>query len=97
MRHKAFTVFLLTFFVFTASFTTYCYAEKLRIVEGLIENVTDDSVRVRGRDYSISGVPVRNASNEDLSKSSLRSGKRVELFFKNDKLTTILVHAEGVQ
>lgn len=54
---------------------------------------------VRGHSYNINGVPmpIKNASDETLSKAWLKTGKRVELFFKNDKLTTILVNECMVQ
>ncbi|MBE0425177.1 MAG: hypothetical protein IBX72_00830 [Nitrospirae bacterium] len=97
MRSKVLIVMFLSIFVFTGMFVSHSYAEKLRIVEGLIENVTDDSVRVRGRDYSIAGVSIKNASDATLTKAWLKTGKRVELFLRNNKLTTILVYEEMVQ
>jgi hypothetical protein len=85
--------------VFTLVFASFCFAEKVnvKVVEGIIEDVSDDSIKVREHNYNISGVPIKNASDETLSKAWLKTGKRVELFFKNNKITTILVYEEMVQ
>ncbi len=88
------TKFLVIFLIISTSF---CYAEKVKVIEGIIEDVGNNSIRVRGHSYNISDVPIKNASDETLSKAWLKTGKRVELFFKNNTLTTILVYEEMVQ
>ncbi len=88
------TKFLVIFLIISTSF---CYAEKVKVIEGIIEEVGSNSIRVRGHNYNISGVPIKNASDETLSRAWLKIGKRVELFFKNNKLITILVHENMVQ
>lgn len=95
MKNKNFTVISLIV-IFTLIFTQFCFAEKVKVVEGIIENVTDDSIEVRGHSYNISDVPIKNASDQTLSKAWLKTGKLVELFFKKNKLTTILVHDENM-
>lgn len=90
---KAFIIKFLVMFLITS---TFCYAEKVKVIEGIIEDVMENSIKVRGHSYNISDVPIKNASDETLSKASLRKGKLVELFFKEKKLITILVHEENV-
>ncbi len=91
---KAFIIkFLVMFLIISASF---CYAERVKVIEGIIEDVTDNSIKVQGNSYNISDVPIKNASDETLSKASLRKGKLVELFLKDKKLITILVHEENM-
>jgi hypothetical protein len=93
MKNKIFTVISLLI-TFTLVFASFCFAEKVkvRVVEGIIEQVTDDSIRVRGNYYNIAHVPLKNASGETLSKSYLNQGKKVEIFFCGNKMTSVLVH-----
>lgn len=77
---------------------SYCYAaEKVRVVEGLIQHVTADSIEVRNKYYNISGVPLKDASGKTLPKSYLSQGKKVEIFIKDNKITTILIHEYMVE
>jgi len=77
---------------------SYCYAaEKVRVVEGLIQHVTADSIEVRNKYYNISGVPLKDASGRNLTKAYLKPGKKVEIYFQGDKITTILIHEYMVE
>jgi len=70
---------------------------QVRTVEGIIQNVTNDSIMVRNKYYSISGVPLLNPSGENLKKSSLRNGTRVEIFFLEGRVTSILIYDDMLQ
>ncbi len=72
-------------------------AGELKIVEGLIQNITYDSIEVRGKYYNISGVPLKDASGRNLSKAYLKTGKKVEIFFKDDRITSILIYEYMVE
>lgn len=72
-------------------------AEKVRVVEGLIQNVTDDSIEVMGRYYNIANVPLVDASGRNVSKHRLAKGKKVEIFFKGNKITSVLIHEYMVE
>lgn len=90
MKTKGFTMILLLvcFFVLVS----FCYAAKVRVVEGLIENVIGDSIEVRGEYYNLSGVPLTNSSGENVRKDMLKVGKKVEIFFKDDLITRVVIH-----
>lgn len=90
---KVFIVLLVYVFISVS----YCYADKVRVVEGQIENVTDDSIKVRGEYYNISGVPLKDASGRNLSKAYLKPGKKVEIFFHGDRITTVLIYEYMVE
>ncbi|MEK6775547.1 MAG: hypothetical protein AABY87_01540 [bacterium] len=91
----AFIVFIISFFtVFTISLG---YAEKVTVVEGLIENVTEHSIKVRGSNYETQGVSLLNSSGETLSNDSLRRGKKVEIFFQDKKITSIIIYEDMVE
>jgi hypothetical protein len=64
----------------------------LRTVEGIIEYVTNDSIQVRGKYYTISNTLLVKPSGERLNRSSLSTGKKVEIFFNENKITAILIY-----
>jgi len=70
---------------------------QVRTVEGIVQDVTNDSIQVRGKYYSISGVRLINPSGEHLKKSALRSGKKVEIFFQEDNIISILIYEDMVE
>lgn len=72
-------------------------AERIRVVEGLVQSVTDDSIEVRGRYYNIANVPLMDASGRNVSKDRLVKGKKVEIFFKDNKITSVLIHEYMVE
>lgn len=70
-------------------------ADKVRMVRGLIENVTADSVEVRGKYYNISGVPLKDASGEEVTKDQLRIGRFITIYFHNNKINDIIIYDEN--
>ena len=70
---------------------------QVRTVEGIIQNVTADSIQVRGIYYEISGIPLINPSGKDLKKESLTTGKKVEIFFQDDKILSIFIYDDMVE
>ena len=82
-----------TIFTLSQSFA----ADKVRMVEGLIEDVTVNSIKVRGAYYDITGAPLRNASDKTLTRNDLKIGKKVGIFFKNNRITSILIYEDMVE
>ena len=82
------TVF--TAFCFLVIFS-YCYADKVTVIEGLIEKVTDNSILVRGKYFDTTGITLLNSSGEKLKRSELDTGKKVEIFFRDGNITSILI------
>ena len=70
---------------------------QVRTVEGIIQYVRDDSIEVRNKYYRISGVPLLNPTGEYLENSSLQAGKRVEIFFMEGRITSILIYDNMLQ
>ncbi len=71
-------------------------ADKVRVVEGLIENVTLDSIEVRGKYYNISGIPLKDASEEDVSRDQLKVGRKVAIFLRGESITTIFIDDKNI-
>lgn len=97
MKTKGFALIVLLVFTFTILIVSFCYADKVRVVEGQIENVTDDSIKVRGKYYNILDVPLLDSSGKKVSKDQLRIGRKVEIFFQGNSITTVLIHEYMVE
>ena len=66
-------------------------------VEGIIENIPDDTISVGGKRYKIEGVPVFKPSGEQASREDLRTGTAVRIFFENKVINSIVIYEEVVQ
>ena len=90
---RAGSVFLLV--VFLASFlaaASFGVAGDLKIVGGIVETVSGKYVFIRGKSYDIEGVPIEHTSGEKLSYDAIERGKRVDLFIRSGKISTVLVY-----
>lgn len=90
-------IILIALLVYIFMSVSFCYADKVKVVEGLIEDITKDSIKVRGDYYNISGVPLKSPSGENLRKDLLKIGKKVEIFFHDNRITTVLIHEYMVE
>lgn len=76
---------------------SYCYAAKVTTVLGIIESVTDDSIEVRGRYYDVSKANLTDSSGKKLPKAYLKTGGKVEIFFEDGILISVLVYEYVVE
>jgi hypothetical protein len=67
-------------------------ARELRVVEGLIEDTGKTLIRVRGRHYDLTAVPIHNPSGRSVSILDLRRGQRVEILFERNRIISVVVH-----
>jgi hypothetical protein len=72
-------------------------ASQVGTVEGIIQNVTVNSIQVRGQYYDISGIPLIDPSGQNLKKTSLTIGRKVEIFFQKNRITSILIFDDMVE
>lgn len=70
--------------------------EKVRVVEGIVESVIDDSIKVRGKFYKIADVTLMDASDNELSRDRLQRGRKVSIFFKGNDITSVLIFQENM-
>ena len=82
------------FIVFLSLSTSYTDGRETRTVEGMIESVTGDSIKVRSRYYDFTGIPLEDASGKKMQQSQLKVGRKVEIFFENNRIKTILIYPE---
>lgn len=76
---------------------SYCYAAKVTTVLGIIESVTDDSIEVRGKYYDVSKAELVDTSGKKLPKAYLKTGEKIEIFFEDGILTSLLVYEYVVE
>ncbi|MCX5716931.1 MAG: hypothetical protein NTW44_01210 [Nitrospirae bacterium] len=62
------------------------------MIEGLIEDVTPNSIKVRGVYYDITGVPPLNTSDKIAARNDIKVGKKAKIFFKNSRITSIIIY-----
>ena len=86
-------ILVISMVCFGLSFS-YCHAKNIKTIEGLIESKTDDSITVRGKDYRISGAHLEDASGKNMTKDQIKTGRKVEIFFENNRIKTILLYPE---
>lgn len=98
-RQNLIILFAFVFCVLTAILTLSqsFAADKVRMVEGLIEDITVNSIKVRGAYYDITEAPLLNASDKILTRNDLKIGKKVGIFFKNNRITSILIYEDMVE
>jgi hypothetical protein len=72
-------------------------ASQVRTVEGIIQNVAVNSIQVRGQYYDISGIQLIDPSGQYLKKTSLTIGRKVEIFFQKNRITSILIFDDMVE
>lgn len=92
---KSFQLAVLILYVLMMA--SYCYAAKVTTVLGIIESVTDDSIEVRGRYYDVSKAELVDTSGHKLIKAYLKTGKKVEIFFEDGTLTSVLIYEYVVE
>ncbi|MBI5420147.1 MAG: hypothetical protein HZA60_08655 [Deltaproteobacteria bacterium] len=70
----------------------------LKVLGGLVESVSGDYVTLKdGRSHDIKGVTVADPSGRRLSIADIVRGKKVDLFFRSGKLTSVLVYDPMVE
>jgi hypothetical protein len=97
---KIVIIMSLLLLVFSTGSPMLSYAAQnvaVNTVEGLIENVSDDTIVVRNRRYTITGVPLVKPSGKAAKNDDLKRGKKVEIFFQNKTMSSILIHNDVVE
>lgn len=68
------------------------HSAQVKTVEGIIQSIAGDSIQVRGNYYDIKGVSLKDPSDNKLDKRSLMTGKKVEIFFQDNRIISILIY-----
>jgi hypothetical protein len=62
-----------------------------KVVAGKIEEIRSYTIKVKGKEYDISNVPVLTARGIMVTKDNLAQGSEVEIRFNKDKITSIVI------
>ena len=89
-------LFLVSVTIWTTA-TTYAENETLRVVDGLVEKVSADSIKVDGQYYNLVGATIRNNSEEIVSMGSIKRDKKVQVFLKNDRVSSVIIFEDFVE
>ncbi|MDA8388931.1 MAG: hypothetical protein M0Z58_09765 [Nitrospiraceae bacterium] len=65
--------------------------QRTTMVEGHIEDVTFQAIRVRGNYYYFTGVPIKDAEGRNAAPHQLIKGREVKLFFRGGVINEIMV------
>lgn len=85
---------LIALLIYVFAFVLYCYAGEFRMVQGLIESVTDDTIEVNGTHYNISNVPIKNFAEKRVSKDQLKIGRIITIYFLNNYINAVIIYDE---
>ncbi len=55
-------IVLIVMMVYVFMSVSFCYAEKVKVIEGVLQDVVYGSIKVNGKYYYISRVPLLDAS-----------------------------------
>lgn len=77
---------------FSFMLSTASYAKNVKVVSGVIESASGNSIIVNGNSYNLSGIPILNTDGRELSTSELKEGKTVDIFFRNNSVSSIVVY-----
>lgn len=72
-------------------------AGEVKIVKGIVGTVTGNFVYLNGKSVDLTGIPVHNASGKELSLADITPGKKVELFYRRGRVSSVLVHEPMVE
>lgn len=70
--------------------------QQVKMVEGIIENVSDGQVRVRGKYFRISDVPLKDSSENIVSVQELIIGRKIVIYFYKDKITSVYIQNKNI-
>lgn len=73
------------------------YKGDVSVVSGLIEGVSGSSIKINGIYYNISEAQLLNPSGKGVSTSELIEGKKVEIYFSNNNITSVIIHEYMVE
>ena len=89
IKRMAFNLIVCMFLIILLA--PYVYGAEQTIVEGLIEKVAGDFIKIKGKEYNIYNVPVKDFGGRDASKRQIKRGVFARVVFEGGKITALLI------
>lgn len=67
-----------------------------KVITGIVEAVSSNSVKVEGKSYDISRAEVENVRGIPLTRDQLKKGEKVELWIEEGVVTFIIIKANNI-
>lgn len=91
MKIKRMTFNLIVGMFLIILLAAYVYGAEQTIVEGLIEKVAGDFIQIKGKQYNIYNVPVKDFGGRDASKAQIKTRVHAKIVFEGSKITALLI------
>jgi hypothetical protein len=75
-------------------FPAALHSEDLTVIEGQVQYITGDVIKVGGDFFYITDVPIEDASGNDLSAYEIKVGRKVAVFVSGGKVKSVLAYDE---
>lgn len=72
-------------------------AGDVKVVKGIVGTVAGNLIYMSGKSFDLKGIPVRNPSGKELSIADITPGKKVELFYRRGRMSSVLVYEPMVE
>jgi len=72
-------------------------AGDVQVVKGIVGTVTGNLIYLNGKSVDLTGIPVRNASGKELSLLDIMPGKKVGLYYRRGRVSSVLVYGPMVE
>jgi hypothetical protein len=72
-------------------------AGDVKVVKGIVGTVAGNLIYLNGNSFDLTGIPVRNPSGKELSIEDIAPGKKVELYYRRGRVSSVLVYEPMVE
>lgn len=72
-------------------------ADHLRVVTGIVEGVSGNSISIEGKSYDLKGIPAFHPSGRRLEVSGIVRGMKVDLYLRNNRINSVVVYDPMVE
>ena len=72
-------------------------ADHMRVVTGIVERVSGNSISIHGKSYDLKGIPAVHPSGTRLAVSDIARGMKVDLYFRNQQINSVVVYDPMVE
>jgi hypothetical protein len=87
-------ILVLALAALSAGLPAALHAEDVTVVKGKVEYITGDTITVGGDNFYMTGIPIIDASGNDVPAYGINVGRKVAVFLSGGRIKSILVYDE---